>query len=115
MLGIDAKETVEFTSAKDTGDKKTVFVLGAFTNRDRLRVFGGAMDEKGKFDVSKFSDKIFDVLKVGVKSIKHRGKDYDGIPEELLDGPNEIKLDILVDVFEKIMESNFPSEAETKN
>ena len=113
MLGIDAKETVEFSSAKDTGEIKTVFVLGSFTNRDKLKIFGGSMDSKGQFDASRFQDKIFDVLKVGVKEIKNlAGKDYPGMSEELLE---VIYFAVLMELFQKIMELNFPSEPETKN
>jgi hypothetical protein len=113
MLGIDAKETVEFVSTKDTGDVKTVFTLGSFTNRDKLKIGMGSMDASGKFDLNKFQEKIFDVLKVGVKGIKNlAGKDYPDMTEELLE---VIPFDALMEVFQKIMELNFPSEAETKN
>ena len=113
MLGIDAKETVEFVSTKDTGEVKTIFTLGCFTNRDKLKVFGGSMNEKGQFDASKFQDKIFDVLRVGVRKIKNlAGKDYEGMTEELIDA---VPFDVLMELFQKIMELNFPSEAETKN
>lgn len=113
MLGIDSKETVEFTSTKDTGDVKTVFVLGSFTNREKLRVFGGSMNDKGQFDASKFQDKIFDVLKIGVKKIRNlAGKDYDGMAEDLLE---VIPFVVLMELFQKIMEINFPSEQEVKN
>ena len=116
MLGIDAKETLEFVSTKDTGTDKTVFSLGSFTNREKLKIFGGSMNEKGQFDVSKFQDKIFDVLKVGVKGIKNLdGRNYDfpgGMNEEMLE---KIPFDVLMEIFQKIMELNFPSDAEVKN
>ena len=113
MLGIDAKETVEFKSVKDTSGTPTVFTLGSFTNRDKLKVFGGSMDSKGQFDANKFQDKIFDVLKVGVKGIKNlAGKDYPEMSEELLE---VIPFDILMELFQKIMDLNFPSGSETKN
>ncbi len=113
MLGIDAKETVEFSSTKDTGDIKTIFTLGSLTNRDKLKIFGGSMNEKGKFDVTKFQDKILDILKVGVKRIKNLGgKDYDGITEEVLEF---IPFNVLMELFHKVMEQNFLGEQEAKN
>lgn len=113
MIGIDARETIDFVSKKDSGEVKTVFKIGSFTNRDKMNVFGGSMDSKGQFDPAKFQDKIFDVLKVGVKGIKNlAGKDYDGMTEELLE---MIPFDVLMELFQKIMEVNFPASDETKN
>lgn len=113
MLGIDAKETIEYKSEKDQGGNPTVFVLGSFTNRDKLKIGMGSMDAQGKFDIDKFQDKIFDVLKVGIKSIKNLGgKDYPAMSEELLEA---IPFDVLMEVFHKIMAMNFHTEEETKN
>ncbi len=113
MLGIDAKETIQFSSKKDTGEPKTIFTIGSFTNRDKMKLFGGSMDGKGQFDPSKFQDRVFDVLKVGVKGIKNlAGKDYEGMTEELLE---LVPFDVLMELFQKIMEVNFPADAETKN
>ena len=71
------------------------------------------MNEKGQFDVNKFQDKIFDVLKVGVKKIKNlSGADYLEMSEDLLE---KIPFDVLMELFQKIMEINFPSGQDVKN
>ena len=113
MLGIDAKEVIQFKSVKDTGENPTVFFIRNFTNRDKLKVFGGSMNEKGQFDISKFQDRIFEVLKAGIEKIKNlAGKDYESMTEELLEA---IPFDVLMELFQKIMGLNFPSEQEVKN
>lgn len=113
MLGIDAKETVEFVSKKDVGDAKTIFILRNFLNSDRLKIGLGSSGSDGKFNIEKFKDKIFDIIMAGVVTIKNLGgKDYPGMSLELLE---VIPFDVLTELFEKIWSINFPSEAETKN
>lgn len=113
MLGIDAKETETFQSKYDTGEPKTEFTLGIFTTREKLKVFGGSMDAKGQFDMSKFQDKILDILEVGVKGIKNLGgKDYAGVTPEILDA---LPFEVVMELFERIMAINFVTEDAKKN
>lgn len=113
MLGIDAKETETFQSKYDKGDPRTVFTLGIFTTREKLKIFGGSMDAQGQFDISKFQDKILDILAVGVKGIKNLGgKDYDGVTPEILDA---LQFEVVMELFERIMAINFVTEDAKKN
>lgn len=113
LKGIDISETVEFVSNSDTGEDKTKFYIGNISNRDKLKIFTGAMNPDGSMNQEKLQDKTFDILKAGIKKITNLGgKDYTEITDDVL---NTLQFSVMVELTGKILECNFLGEAETKN
>jgi hypothetical protein len=113
LRGIDTQETVEFVSSSDTGENKTKFYIGNISNRDKLKIFTGAMNPDGSMNQEKLQDKTFDILKAGVKKITNLGgKDYTEITDDVL---NSLLFPVMVELTGKILEFNFLGGAEAKN
>lgn len=112
LQGIDVNEKVEYSLKADT-ENPTIFLLGNFTNRDKLKLFANAVDKDGQLDISKLQDKLFDIVKVGIKGVKNLGgKDYDVITDDVLD---MLSVNAIVELGQKVLEINFASEEERKN
>ncbi len=114
LKGIDINEKIEFVSESDKGDNPTVFLLGNISNRDKLKLFSGAIDAKtGQIDLAKIQDKTLDILQAGLKGIKNLGgKDISEITADVVD---LIPFNVAIEIVGKILEFNFASEGETKN
>jgi hypothetical protein len=113
LKGIDISEAVEYVSTSDTGDSKTKFYIGNISNRDKLKIFTGAMNADGSMSQEKLQDRTFDILKAGIKKIVNLGgKDYSVITDDIL---NSLQFPVLVELTGKVMECNFLGEAEAKN
>jgi hypothetical protein len=113
LKGIDITETVDFVSASDTGEDKTIFVIGNILHEDKLKIFSGAVKQDGVVDMSGATDKAFDIVIAGLKKIKNlNGKDYDTITKETL---NLLPFPIITEVLGKILKFNQLGEVERKN
>jgi len=107
LKGISLNEVLEYSSVKDEGEPKTIFLIGNITHKDKIRLFDG-------MDTSKVAmSKAFDVLKIGLRGIKNlNGKDYESITEEVLE---LIPFEVIGELLGKIVEFNRLGEAERKN
>lgn len=110
---------MEFTTSGDTGDSKTVFIVGNITNRQKMAVLADVLDANGAFDSKKMQEKTIDIIKVGLRGIKNiyspkAGKivDLDKIDEAVLD---DIPFGALLEVAAKIIEINFAGASQLKN
>lgn len=113
LKGIDNKETIEFISTSDTAENPTVFLLGNISNRDKLRLFADAIDKTGAIDMAKMSNRIFDIVKTGLKGIKNLGgKDYATVDDEVLE---VIPFNVSMELVNKLVEINFLGAKEEKN
>lgn len=112
LKGIDNKETIEFVSATDK-ENPTVFLLVNITNRDKLKLFADAIDASGAIDMTKMSGRIFDIAKAGLKGIRNLdGKDYAEINDDTLE---KISFNVVMELVNKIIETNFLGSSEAKN
>lgn len=113
LKGIDIQETKEYISQLDTGEQKTVFLIGNLTNRDKLRLFSNATNLEGVFDMRLVQDKSYDLVKAGLKGIRNlKGQDYDVITDAVIE---QIPFQVFVEVVGKILEYNFSVEGIEKN
>jgi len=120
ITGIDVGEVVEFVCAKDKDtEKPTTFLLGTLTNREKLKIVGGAVTNDGKVDISKLQDKAVDILKAGVKGIKNlynakkkKAEDITVITEEVID---RLPINVLSELLGKVLEINLVQDEDTKN
>lgn len=109
LKGIDINETVEFSSASDVGENKTIFLIGNITNREKLRLFGQMASADGQIKFDRIDEKALDILKVSIKGVKNfNGKDYQGLPDEVLDA---IPFGVMLELVTKVFEANFSMEA----
>jgi hypothetical protein len=115
LKGIAINETVDFVSAQDKDEPKTVFVLGNISHEQKMKLFLGSITlTEGNVDLGNFSgDKIFDILLAGVRSIKNLdGVDIPVVTKEALE---KIPFLVLVEVLGKVVEINQVGEVERKN
>lgn len=82
LIGIDKNEVKEYVSQQDTGDVKTIFLIGNITNRQKMAMIGSIIQPDGKVDGSKLQEKAIDLVKAGVKGIKNF---YDPVKKEKVD------------------------------
>lgn len=107
MQGIDANETYEFTSEQDKGDPKMVFVLGVFSNRQKIK-----FSPKGKEDYEN-PDRIFSLLKESIKEVRCGSEVVKEVTDNFLD--YKIPFEVLLDVSNKVLTSSFLNQDEKKN
>lgn len=119
ITGIDKDEVLEFTSKYDDGEPKTIFKIGVLSQKDKLALFKEFQGEDKDLDIVKMQEKSYEVLKRGLKGIKNlydkksgKHKDYTEITEDIID---KIPMQVLVEVSQKIIESNFVTGQEAKN
>jgi hypothetical protein len=113
LKGIDVNETVDFVSASDTGEDKTIFVIGNILHEDKLKIFSNAVKADGTIDLSGATDKAFDIVIAGLKKIKNlNGKDYSTISKDTL---NLLPFSVITEILGKILEFNQLGEVERKN
>lgn len=118
IIGIDKNETYEFTSKFDSGDPKTVFLIGVLTKRERID-FLKQFQSKGDLDVSKMQEQSYEVLKKGLKGIKNlynkktkKHEDFNEITDDIIE---RLPIGVIGEVARKIIEENFMTEGEQKN
>lgn len=111
LKGIDLTETIDFISATDDPSNPTVFRIGNITQGDGLKLFTSAMTPDGKTDLSKVN--MLEVVKKSLRSIKNwNGYDLSPVPNDVIESIHPM---VVLELFGKIMEINFPSGQETKN
>lgn len=107
MQGIDANETYEFTSEQDKAEPKMVFVLGVFSNRQKIK-----FSPRDKADYEN-PDRIFALLKAAIKEVRCGGEVVKEVTDDFLD--YKIPFEVLLDVSNKVLTSSFLNEDEKKN
>jgi len=109
LKGIDSSEQFPFSSATDSEDNKTIFMIGNITNREKLRLFGQMASSDGVIKFDRIDEKAIEILRASIKGVKNlNGKDYVGIPDDVLDS---IPFNVLIELVGKVFEYNFSMEA----
>lgn len=120
--GIDRSERIRFSVSGDKGEPKTVFFLGTLTQRDKIAIFGQAVDKSGAIDPRVIQEKAVDIFLKGVKRIENLSigaadgvkspASFEPVTEEVAD---TLPFEVLIEVVSKVMEINFVGESERKN
>jgi len=113
LKGISINETVHYVSSQDTGEPKTIFVIGNISHEDKIKLFSDAASADGTIDVSKATGKVFDIVLAGLRKVQNLdGKDYNTIDKSVLE---VIPFSVLTEILGKIVEFNQVGEVERKN
>lgn len=119
ITGIDKDETYEFTSKYDTGEPKTIFLIGVLTQKERLDFLKAFQGDKEELDASKMQEQSYKVLEKGLKGIKNlynrktkKHEDFNKITEDIIE---MLPIGVVAEVAQKIIQENFVQEGEQKN
>jgi hypothetical protein len=107
LKGIDINEQIDFVLPEDPDkDNPTIFVIGNIANDKKLSFISGTFDKDGNPNMEKLQDKMFPIIKAGLKGIKG-----------LIDSKTGEKKDYTVidDAVLNILESNIAGGIEIKN
>jgi len=119
LIGIDRDEVIEYTSALDKSEPKTVFLLGVLDNKTKIRLLSGAIDSSGNVNPSVLQEKSYEIVKAGLKGIKNLKNKKTGELEEIkkIDDAvlDRLPVTIITELAAKILEINFLTEEEEKN
>lgn len=111
IQGIDINDTIDFVSQFDKDkDNPTTFTIGIIDIKTKFRLI-----EKAEKDES--VNEQLEVIKAGLKGIKNlkvKGElvNFSKIDDDVL---NKIPMQVIHDIYRKIIEVNFLSENEKKN
>lgn len=122
MQGIDIKATVDYVSQFET-DKvnPTLFTIGMISNRAKLRLFGDVAGQDKDKAIATLSTqletKAFEVVKAGLRKISNLkiGQEVKEITEITDDVLDMLSIEVLGDIFNKVVEYNFVTEGDRKN
>lgn len=120
LTGVNNDETVEYIVQDEQGkDNPTVFLIGNISNKDKIRLFAGAVDASGSFQIDKVQDKATEIVKSGLRGIRNIVDAKTGKAVDIA-VINDAAIEMipfvnLLEVMGKIIEFNFISKAEEKN
>jgi len=117
LIGIDKNEVLEFSSASDNTEPKTVFVIKTIDNKSKMSIFSKVITPDGQVDVHGLQSQSYDILKMGLKEVKNlmvKGevKNFAQITDDVI---NTLPMMTLIEVASKVIEFNFLSDNERKN
>ena len=120
LIGINRDEVTEYISEFDK-DKKdpTIFEIGILDNRAKLTLLNGMIDSKGELDIKAFQNKSYEIVKAGLKKIRHlynkKEQRFEILAEINDEALNRLSMVVITELAGKIIEMNFLTEQEGKN
>lgn len=120
MIGIDKDEVIEYQLVDEKGkENATTFLIGNISNKDKARLFMGAISSKGEVDFDKIRDNCIEIIKAGLRGMKSV---YDTKSKQRIDvtviNDNAVELipfEYLIELMGAIVDHNFLTRTEEKN